>query len=331
MKQVGPKKILRRQFLRLAASVVTLPAASIAARAQTYPARPVRLIVGDAVGGAPDIVARLIGQWLSKRLGQPFIVDNKPGAGSTIAMATVAKAPPDGYTLGLVGTSSATSMSLYEKLTYDLNQDIVPIAGVARGPLVMVVHPSFPATTVGEFIAYAKTNPDKVNMASAGNGSGPHVAGALFDMISGCKMIHVPFRGGPPALTAVLGGQVQVYFVAMSSSISLIKSGKLRALAVTTAKRVEALPHVPSVDEVLPGYEASIWFGVGAPKNTPADIIDKLHDEIAGGIADPELKARLAELGSTSLAGSASDFGKLVLEETEKWAKVVKFSGAKAE
>ena len=256
-------RLLRRRFLHLAAGVTALSIVSRIARAQSYPTRPVRLIVADAPGGAPDIVARLIGQWLSERLGQPFVVENRPGAGTTIAMAMVAKAPPDGYTLALVGASSATSMSLYENIAYDLNRDITPIASIVRGPLVMVVHPSFPAKTVGEFIAYAKAHPTMVIMASAGNGTVPHVAGELFNMMSGSKMIHVPYRGGPPALLAVLGEQAQVYFVAMSSSIEYIRAGKLRALAVTTAKRWEGLPDVPSVDESLPGYEASIWFGIG--------------------------------------------------------------------
>ena len=324
-------KLIRRQFLHLAAGASAVSVVARIARAQSYPARPVRLIVGDAPGGAPDIVARLIGQWLSERLGQPFIVENRPGAGSTIAMTMLAKSPPDGYTLAMVGTSSATSMSLYENLTYDLNRDITPVASIVRGPLVMVVNPSFPAKTVGEFIAYAKANPTKINMASAGNGTAPHVAGELFNMMSGSNMTHVPYRGGPPALMAVLGGQVQVYFVAMSSSIDNIRAGKLRALAVTTANRWEGLPDVPSVDESLPGYEASIWFGIGTPKNTPPEIIDRLHNEINAGLSDPKLKARLVEVGGTELAGAAADFGKLIAEETEKWAKVVKFSGAKAE
>jgi tripartite-type tricarboxylate transporter receptor subunit TctC len=321
--------LTRRQFLRLAAGAV--PAISWVARAQSYPTRPVRVMVGDSPGGAPDIVARLMGEWLSEQFGQQIVVENRPGAGNTIAMEIVAKAPPDGYTLALVGTSAATSATLYQNLSYDLVRDIAPVAGIVRGPLVMVVDPAFPAKTIPEFIAYAKANPTTINMASAGTGTGPHVAGELFNMMSGSNMIHVPYRGGPAALTAVLGGQVQVYFVATSSSIENIKAGKLRALAVTTATRWEGLPDVPALDEFLPGYEASIWFGIGAPKNTPGDFIDKLNDEINKGLSDPQTKARLAALGSTPMPMTPAEFGRLVAEETDKWAKVIKFSGAKVE
>jgi tripartite-type tricarboxylate transporter receptor subunit TctC len=291
----------------------------------------VRLIVGDAPAGAPDVVARLIGQWLSERLGPQIVVENRPGAGNTIAMEIVAKAPPDGYTLALVGSSAATSATLYEKLDYDLIRDIAPVAGIVRSPLVMVVDPSFPAETVREFISYAKANPGKINMASAGNGTGPHVAGELFNMMSGSNMIHVPYRGGPPALTAVLGGQVQVYFVAVSSAIEYIRTGKLRALAVTTAKRWDALPDVPAVDEFVPGYEASIWFGIGTPRSTPAEIVDKLNKEINAGLANLQIKAKFAALGNTPMPMTPDAFGKLMAEETKKWAKVVEFSGAKVE
>ena len=324
-------RLPRRRFLQLATGITALPAASRLAWAQSYPTRPLRLLVGDAPGGAPDVVARVVGQWLSDRIGEPIVVENRPGAGSTIAMEFVAKAPPDGYTLGLVGTSAATSAALYEKLDYDLNRDIAPVAGLVRSPLIMVVEPSFPAQTVREFIDYAKANPGKINMASAGNGTGPHVAGELFSMMSGSSMIHVPFRGGPPALMAVLGGQAQVYFVAVASSIETIKAGKLRALAVTTAARWDGLPDVPAVAEFVPGYEASIWFGIGAPSKTPAEIVEKLNKEINAGLADPQVKARLATLGNTPMPMTPAEFGKLVVEETDKWAKVVKFSGARIE
>ena len=323
--------LARRQFLYLAAGAVAVPAISPVARAQSYPTRPVRVMVGDAPGGAPDIVARLMGKWLSEGFGQQIVVENRPGAGNTIAMEIVAKAPPDGYTLALVGTSAATSATLYQNLSYDLVRDIAPVAGLVRGPLVMVVEPEFPAKTIPEFIVYAKANPATINMASAGTGTGPHVAGELFNMMSGSQMIHVPFRGGPAALTAVLGGQVQVYFVATSSSIENIKAGKLRALAVTTATRWEGLPDVPALDEFLPGYEASIWFGIGAPKNTPDDFIHKLNDEINKGLSDPQTKAQLAALGTTPMPMTPAEFGRLVAEETDKWAKVIKFSGAKVE
>jgi tripartite-type tricarboxylate transporter receptor subunit TctC len=323
--------LARRQFLYLAAGAAAVPIISPVARAQSYPTRPVRMMVGDAPGGAPDIVARLMGAWLTERFGQQIVVENRPGAGNTIAMEIVAKAPPDGYTLALVGTSAATSATLYQNLSYDLVRDIAPVAGLVRGPLVMVVAPEFPAKTIPEFIAYAKANPATINMASAGTGTGPHVAGELFNMMSGSNMIHVPFRGGPAALTAVLGGQVQVYFVATSSSIETIKAGKLRALAVTTARRWEGLPDVPALGEFLPGYEASIWFGVGAPKNTPDDFVHKLNGEINKGLGDPQAKARLAALGTTPMPMTPAEFGRLVAEETDKWAKVIKFSGAKVE
>jgi tripartite-type tricarboxylate transporter receptor subunit TctC len=321
----------RRRFLQLTASIAAPLVVSRSAAAQNYPTRPLRMIVGDAPGGAPDIVARVMGQWLSQRLGQPVVVENRPGAGSTIAMEIVAKASPDGYTLAMVGTSAATSAALYEKLGYDLIRDIAPVAGVSRSPLIMVVDPSFPAQTVPEFIAYAKANPGKINMASAGNGTGPHVAGELFNMLSGSSMVHVPFRGGPPALMAVLGGQAQVYFVAVSSSIENIRAGKLRALAVTTATRWEGLPDVPALDEFLPGYEASIWFGIGAPKNTPIELIDKLNMEITAGLSDAGISAQLAALGNIPMPMKPADFGRLVADDIGKWSKVIKFSGTKVE
>jgi tripartite-type tricarboxylate transporter receptor subunit TctC len=324
-------KLPRRTFLHLAAGAAALPAVSRIARAQTYPVRPVRIIVGDAAGGAPDVVARLLGQWLSERLGQAFIVENRPGAGSNIAAEAVVRAPPDGYTLFLAATPNAINATLYDKLNFNFIRDIAPVGGIVRVPLVMVVNPSFPANTVGEFIAYTKANPGKVNMASAGNGSLPHIAGELFKMMAGIDMVHVPFRGGPPALTAVLGGQVQLYFIAASTSIEQIKAGKVRALAVTAATRWEGLPEVPTLGEFLPSYEASGWQGVGAPRNTPAEIIDRLNKEINAGHADPKFKARLADLGLTVLAGSPADFGKLIADETEKWGKVLKIAGIKPE
>jgi tripartite-type tricarboxylate transporter receptor subunit TctC len=324
-------KLPRRRFLRLAAGAAALPAAPRIARAAAYPTRPVRLIVGDAPAGAPDIVARVMGQWLSERLGQQIVVENRPGAGSTLAVEIVAKAPPDGYTLSLVGTSAATSEALYQKLDYNLIRDIAPVAAMVRSPLIMVVTPSFPAQTVLEFIAYAKANLGQINMASAGNGTGPHVAGELFNMMTGSGMVHVPYRGGSAALTAVLSGQVQVYFVAVSPSIGYIRAGQLKALAVTTATRWDGMPDVPAVDEFVPGYEASIWFGIGAPRNTPADIVENLNKEINAGLADPQIKAKFGSLGNTPLPMTPIEFGNLVAEETEKWAKVVRLSGAKIE
>jgi tripartite-type tricarboxylate transporter receptor subunit TctC len=322
-------KLPRRQFLHLAAATAALPAVSRFAWAQAYPTRPVRIIVGFAPGGGTDISARLIGQWLSERLGQQFIVENRPGAGANIAMEAVAKAPPDGYTLLLVSPGAAINATLYDKLNYNFIRDIAPISGIVRVPNVMVVHPSVPANTVLEFIAYAKANPGKVNMASAGSGSSIHVSGELFKMMAGVNMTHVPYRGSGPMVTDLLGGQVQVAFDSMPSALQHIRAGKLRALGVTTTTRSEALADIPSVGEFVPGYEASNWWGAGAPRNTPAAIIDLLNREINAGLADPRIKARLAEIGGMLLPGSAADFGKLIVEETEKWAKVVKFSGAR--
>jgi len=324
-------KLARRRFLHLAAGAAALPAASRIARAQTYPTRPVRIIVGFAAGGAFDIVARLMGQWLSDRLAQPFIVENRPGAGTNIATEAVVRAPADGYTLLLGGAVNAVNATLYENLKFDFMRDIAPIAGIIRFPNLMEVNPSFPAKTVPEFISYAKANPGKVTFASTGIGTTQHLSGELFKMMTDINMVHVAYRGAPPALTDLISGQVQVMFGPLPASIELIRAGKLRPLAVTTTTRSEALPNIPTVGEFVPGYEASGWNGVGAPKNTPAEIVDKLNKEINAGLADPNIKARLADLGGTPLAGSPADFGKLVADETEKWAKVVKFSGARAE
>jgi tripartite-type tricarboxylate transporter receptor subunit TctC len=321
----------RRHVLHLATGAAALPALARIARAETYPSRPVRIVVGLAPGGANDIVARLMGQWLSERLGQPFVIENRPGAGTNIATEMVVRTPPDGYTLLFVSATSAINATLYERLNFNFIRDIAPVASIATNPLVMEVHPSVAAKTVPEFIAYAKANPGKINMASPGIGTTPHLAGELFKMMAGVDMVHVPYRGGGPALTDLLGGQVQVYFPGTVSSIEYIKTGRLRALAVTAAPRSEALPDLPTVGEFVPGYEATNWFGVGAPKATPAAIIEQLNKEINASLADPKLKARLTDLGGTPLIGSPADFGKLVAEETEKWGKVVKFTGIKAD
>jgi tripartite-type tricarboxylate transporter receptor subunit TctC len=323
-------KLPRRTFLHLAAGAAALPAVSRMARAQAYPTRPVRLIVTVAAGSSPDIIARLMGQWLSERLGQPFVIENRPGGGGNIGTEAVARAPADGYTLLLCGIMNATSATMYEKLNFDFIRDIAPVAGVLQGPSVLVVHPSVPANTLPEFIAYAKANPGKVYLASAGNGTGTHVFGELFKMMSGVDMVHVPYRGGGPALTDLLSGQVQVMFPATVVSMEHIRAGRLRALAVTTAMRSEALPDLPTVGEFVPGYKASAWFGIGAPKNTPTEIVDKLNKEVNAALADPNMKTRLADLGGTTLAGSPADFGKLIADEIEKWGKVVKFAGIKA-
>src|SRR5215510_10424245 len=319
----------RRSFLHLAAGAAALPFAPYIARAQAYPSRPVRLIVGFPPAGATDIVARLMGQWLMERLGQPFIIENRPGAGSNIAAEAVVRAPPDGYTLLLVFSANAINATLYEKLNFNFIRDIAPVAAIVRVPHVLEVNPSVPAKTVPEFIAYAKANPGKLNMASGGNGTPAHVSGELFKMLTGVNMVHVPYRGAGPALTDLIGGQVQVQFDNLASSIEHIRAGKLRALAVTTAVRSEALPDFPTVADFVPGYEASAFLGIGAPKATPADIVDKLNKEINAGLADPKLKARFADLGGMTLAGSPEDFGKIIVADTEKWAKVVMFSGAK--
>ena len=321
----------RRQFLRLAASTIALPAASYQAWAQAYPTRPVRMIVPFGSSGATDIVARLIGQWLSERLGQPFIIENRPGAGGNLGIEAVVRSPPDGYTLALIGAPSAINATLYDKLTFNFIRDIAPVAIIVRFPNVLVVNPSVPVKTVPEFIAHAKANPGKLNMASPGIGSTPHVAGELFKMMTGVNVVHVPYRSVAAGLTDMLSGQVQVTFGTSASMIEFVRAGALRALAVTTATRSEALPDLPTIAEFVPGYEASAWFGVGAPRNTPTEIVDKLNGDINACLADPKLKARIADLGGIAIMGSPADFGRLIAEETEKWAKVVKFSGAKAE
>jgi tripartite-type tricarboxylate transporter receptor subunit TctC len=324
-------KLPRRQFLHLAAGAAALPLASRFAWAQAYPSRPVRLIASFAPGGSSDIIARLMGQWLSERLGQPFVIENRPGGGGNIGTEAVVKAPPDGHTLLLAATPNAINATLYEKLSFNFIHDIAPIAPITRGPLVMEVNPSVPTRTVPEFIAYAKANPRKLNMASPGIGSTPHVAGELFKMMAGVDLVHVPYRGSGAALPDLLGGQVQVSFPSVASSIEYIRTGKLRALAVTTAMRSEALPDLPTVGEFVPGYEASAWYGVGAPRGTPADVIDKLNQEINAALADPKMKARFADLGGIAIVGSPADFGKLIADEIEKWGKVVKFASVKAD
>jgi tripartite-type tricarboxylate transporter receptor subunit TctC len=321
----------RRKFLHLAAGAAALPAVSRFAWAQTYPARPVRLIIGYAPGASADTTARLMAQWLSERLGQSVVVESRPGGGTNIATEAVVRATPDGYTLLMVGTAQAINATLYDKLNFHFIRDITPVAGIIRTALVVVVHPSFPAKTVPEFIAYARASPGKISMASAGIGSGPHVAGELFKMMAGVNMVHVPYRGGGPALTDLLGGQVQVYFPTTVSSIGYIRAGRLRALAVTTATRSDALPDIPTVGEFLPGYEASFWYGVGVPKNTPGEIVDKLNEAINAGLADPTIKARLADLGGLPMPMSPAEFGKLIADETEKWAKVIRAANIKPE
>jgi tripartite-type tricarboxylate transporter receptor subunit TctC len=323
--------LTRRKVLHLGGAAAIAAAVPSLASAQTYPTRPVRLIVGFPPGGGYDILARLMGQRLSERLGQPFIIENRPSAGGNIGTEAVVKALPDGYTLLLCGASHAINTTLYEKLSFNFILDIAPVASIARAPLVMQLHPSVPAKTVPEFIAYAKANPGKIDMASAGNGTPQHVSGELFKMMAGVNLTHVPYRGTGPALVGLLGGQVQIEFEATTSSIEYIRTGKLRGLAVTTATRSQALPDLPTVGEFVPGYEASSWYGVGAPKNTPSEIIDKLNQEINASLAETSIKARFADLGATALAGSPADFGKLIFEETAKWAKVVKFSGTKPE
>ena len=324
-------KLPRRQFLHLAAGAAALPTVSRFAFAQTYPSRPVRLIVPFAPAGGSDITARLMGQWLSEWLAQPFIIENRPGAGSNIATEAVVRAAADGYTLLYVTTANAINATLYDKLNFNFIRDIAPVATISRNTYVMLVHPSMPAKTVPEFIAYAKAHPRKINMASAGTGSPPHVCGELFKMMAGVDLLHLPYRGGGPALTDLLGGQVQVYFATTVASIEYIRAGRLRALAVTTATRSDALPDIPTVAEFVPGYEASSWYGVGAPKATPAEIVEKLNKEINAGLADAKLKARLADLGGDVLALSPADFGKLIADETEKWGNVIRALNIKAD
>jgi tripartite-type tricarboxylate transporter receptor subunit TctC len=324
-------KLPRRSFLRLAAGAAALPAMPRVARAQAYPTRPVRFVVGFPPGGVNDITARLMGQWLSERMGQNFLIDNRSGAAGNIGTEAVVRAPADGYTILLTGTTDFTNATAYEKLSFNFVRDIAPVAGIIRAPLVMEVNPSVPARTVPEFIAYAKANPGKINMGSAGVGSPIHVSGELFKMMTGVDMLHVPYRGSAPMVTDLLGGQVHVAFDILPSSIEHIRSGKLRALAVTTVTRSEALPEVPTVNNFVPGYEASYLNGVGVPKNTPNEIIGRLNRQINAALADPAMKARLADLGGTALMLSPDDFGTLIADETRKWAKVVKFAGIKAD
>jgi tripartite-type tricarboxylate transporter receptor subunit TctC len=325
------KKFPRRRFLHLAAGAAIIPAATRFASAQTYPSRPIRVIVGFPAGGTPDTLARIMGQWLQDRLGQPVVVEDRPGASSNIATEAVVRAPADGYTLLSAGSPNAINASLYETLNFNFMRDIAPVASIVRLPDVMVVSPEFPARTVSEFVAYAKANPGKVAMASAGNGTSGHLAGELFKTKAGVDLLHVPYRGGPPAVTDLLGGRVQVLFDVLTNSLALIRSGKLRALAVTTTERCEALPDVPTVTEFVPGYEASYWSGLGAPADTSAEIVDKLNGEINAGLADPKIKGRIADLGGTVLALSAPEFGKLIADETDKWAKVIRSANIKAD
>ena len=321
----------RRQFLHLAAGAAVLPTLPRIALAQTYPTRPVRLIVTFAAGGSPDIIARLMGQWLSERLGQPIIVDNRPGAAGNIGTEIGVRAPPDGYTLLMALSVNAINASVYNNLSFNFMRDMAPVASIASTPLIMEVNPSVPAKTVPEFIAYAKANPGKISMASGGKGAPGHVAGELFKMMAGVDMVHVPYRGDALVLPDLISGQVQVYFGVMPASLGYIRAGKLRALAVTSATRQEALPDVPTVGEFLPGFEARGWYGIVVPKATPAEIVGKLNQEINAALADPNMKKRLTDLGVAVFAGSPADFGKFIADETEKWAKVVKFADVKAE
>lgn len=324
-------KLPRRRFLQLVAGAVSWPATPRIAQAQTYPTRPVRVVAAFAAGGGVDITARLIGQWLSERLGQSFVVENRPGAGGNIGTELVVNAPPDGHTLLLATVPNAVNASLYEKLNFNFVRDIAPVAGIIRVPMAILLHPSVPARTVPELIAYAKANPGKVNMASAGTGSAPHMAGELFNFMAGVNMVHVPYRGQGPALNDLLGGQVQVYFATTPGTSDFVKTGKLRALAVTTPTRAEVFSELPKVGDFVPGYEASQWYGMAAPKNTPAEIIDRLNREINAALTDPKMRTKFAEIGGEPIAGSSSEFGRLIAGETEKWAKVVKFTGLKPE
>jgi len=322
-------KLPRRKFLHLAAGAAALPAISRVASAQTYPTRPVRIIVGFPPGSASDVTARLIGQWLSERLGQPFVIENRPGAASNLAAETVVRAPADGYTLLLVPAPAAINATLYDNLNFDLMRDIAPVASIARGPGVMVVNPMFSVKSVPEFIAYAKANPGKINMGTAGSGSMLDVFGELFMMMAGVDMVRVPYRGAPPALADLIGGRVQVVFDTFAASIALVRAGKLRALAVTTAAHSPALPDIPSLGDFLPGYDASVWEGIGAPKNTPPEIVAKLNMEINAALVDPSMKARFANFGRTTFATSPAGFGKFIVEEIEKWANVIRLANIK--
>ena len=324
-------KLPRRRFLHLAAGAAALPAVSRITWAQTYPTRPVRIIAATAPGGGPDILARLMGQRLSERLGQPFVIENRPGAGTNIGTEAVVRAPPDGYTFLLASTTNAINAALYDKLNFNFLRDIAPVAGIIRQPLVMVVNPSVPAKTVHEFTAYAKANPGKINFGSPGIGTPGHVAGELFKMMAGVDLVHVPYRGGGPVMTDLLGGQVQVLFGSTSLTVEPIRAGKLRPLAMTTATRWEGLPDIPTVNDFVSGYEASAFVGIGGPRNTPAEIIDILNKEINAALADHKIKARLADLGGVALPGSPAEFGKLIADETEKWGKVIRAANIKAE
>ena len=324
-------EISRQRFLKLIASAVALPTFARIATGQNYPSRPIRIIVGFPPGGAADVTARLIGQWLSERLGQPFIIENRPGAGTNIGTEAVAKSPADGYTLLLVSVANTVNASLYESLNFDFIRDITPVAGLVRGPLVMEVNPSVPATTVPEFIAYAKANPGMINIASAGIGTPGHMASELFQLLTDLDLLDVPYRGGAPALTDLLAGQVHVMFDNLPTSLEYIRAGKLRALAVSTIARADTLPELPTVSEFVPGYEVSSWFGIGAPRNTPRQVVDKLNAEINAGLTTPKLKAHLMDLGSSPLIGSPPDFGSLIVKETEKWRKVIRAAKIKPE
>ncbi len=325
-------KLPRRTFLHLAAGAAALPAVPRITWAQAYPTRPVRVVVGQASGSGSDAVARLIGQFLSERFGQQFVIENRPGAAGNIATEAVVRSPPDGYTLLLVNTGSAVNTTLYDKLNFDFIRDIAPITGIATFTFVMEVNPSVPTKTLPEFIAYAKANPGKINMASAGIGSAHHLFGELFKMMTGVEMVHVPYRGSTPALTDLLGGQVQVMFDATTSSLPHIRAGKLRPLAVTTATRSELLPDIPTIGDFVPGYEAHGWLGFGAPKNTPAAVVDRLNNEINSALSDSAIKARLVDLGGLVLPPSSpADFGKLIADETEKWAKVIRAASIRPE
>jgi tripartite-type tricarboxylate transporter receptor subunit TctC len=324
-------KLHRRTFLHLATGAAAIPTVSRFTWAQTYPTRPVRILVGFSAGSASDILARLVAQWLSDRLGQPFVVENRPGAGTNVAAEAVVRSAPDGYTLLLTASPNAINASLYDKLSFNFVRDITPVAAISREANVVVVSPSIQARTVPEFIADAKAKPGSINMASAGNGTTSHLAGELFKMMTRLNLVHVPYRGAAPALTDLLAGQVQVFFAPMVVPIEQVRAGKLRALAVTTTTRSDALPDVPTVGEFVPGYEVSVWFGLGAPTGTPAEIIDKLNQEINSALADPKIKARIAQSGGNSLAGSPADFGKLIADETDKWAQVIRAANIKLE
>ena len=324
-------KLPRRQFLHLGAGAAALQAVSRIARAQAYPTRPVRIIVGYAPGGSTDIAARAIGQWLSERLGQTFVIENRPGAGANIAAETVVRAAPDGYTLLLVSSADTINATLYPKLSFNFLRDIAPVASMTRQPQVMLANPSLPAKTFVELIAYAKANPGKVNTASAGIGAISHLSGELLKMMAGVDLVHVPYRGAGPALTDLLAGHVQISFAGMAGSIEYLRTGKLRGLGVTTAKRSQALPDIPAIGEFVPGYEAVSLFGIGAPRNTPAEIVDKLNAEINAALADPKIEARVIDLGGTVLAGSPAEFGKLLADETKKWGTVIRAANIKPE